>query len=70
MGYTANFRHGDNGAWGTLALDATDDESAIEEVKEFVRQGYRNETTAGVDLQDGRHYQAWNQHGEAKGRRT
>ncbi len=70
MEYIANFRHGENGNGGRLELSATNDDEAIAEVREFVRQGYRNETTAGVDLADGNHYQAWNEHGNVKGRRV
>lgn len=67
--YTAIYSHGENSVGGQMTLDATTDDAAIKEVMDFVRQGYRNETTAGIDLADGSHYQAWNEHGQAKGRR-
>lgn len=66
--YFATFNHGENGRGGSLELHATNDEQAKAEVRQFVGQGYRNETRAGVDLSNGTHYQAWNEHGEVKSR--
>ena len=69
MEYIANFRHGETGNGGQLLLSAKNDEEAIEEIRAFVASGYRNETFAGVDLSNGDHYTARNEHGQVKGRR-
>lgn len=69
MEYTATYIHGENSAGGKITLDATTDDEAIAEIRDFVSQGYRNETTATVELTQG-YYQAWNEHGCVVGRRS
>jgi len=50
-----------------MDLDALSDAQAVQEVREFVRTGYRNGTWANVELSDGRLYGCRNEHGEAVG---
>lgn len=69
MEYTANFSHGENDVSGVLNLSAKTDDEAMDEVCNFVAQGYRNRTAASTELSDGSTYQAWNAHGQAKARR-
>jgi hypothetical protein len=52
---------------GTLTLKATTDTEAIKEIREFVAEGYRNETWAAIELADGRFYNVRNVRGEAAG---
>jgi len=65
--YVATICHGENSTCGLLPLDARTDAQAIAELRDFVGQGYRNETSASVDLADGRHYHAQNKHGRVVG---
>lgn len=68
MEYIATYSHGENGQGGRLSLNARTDDEACAEVREFVAQGYRDETAASVELADGNLYQAWNAHGVVKAR--
>ncbi len=67
MTYTARYAHSDSDDAGVLSLDATTDAQAVAEVRRFVESGYRNQTWACVELQDGRSYCVRNQHGKALG---
>lgn len=53
---------------GTLTLDATNDADAVDEVRKFVKDGYRGETWATLVLTDGRAYSMRNVRGDAVGR--
>lgn len=64
--YTASITHFD-GTPGLLSLDATSDESAVAEVRQIVRDGYRNGTQVRTTLSDGRSYVCGNEHGEPVG---
>jgi len=65
--YLASFAHTDDGPVGHIRLNAASDAQAVEEVREFVRHGYRNGTWASVELSDGRIYGCRNEHGDALG---
>lgn len=62
--YVMSYSHSPTGEWGgSLPLNATDDDAAKVEVRAFVAQGYRNGTSASVDLQAGGTYMCWDEHG-------
>lgn len=62
--YVMSYSHSQTGEWGgAIRLDATDDEAAKVEARDFVAQGYRNGTGASVDLQAGGTYRCWDEHG-------
>lgn len=68
MSYQANYGHTMSDCTpGTLTLAATDDNAAIKEIREFVSEGYRNETWATIELADGSSYTARNIRGNAVG---
>lgn len=61
--YRARYTASNGASVATLTLDAATDAAAVDEVREIVRAGYRNEAQCQVDLQDGRIYGAVNKHG-------
>lgn len=65
--YQAAYAHSNNDSAAQMDLDASSDAQAVEEVREFVRAGYRNATWANVELSDGRIYGCRNEHGDAVG---
>ena len=65
--YQAAYAHSNNDSAAQMDLDASSDAQAVEEVREFVRTGYRNGTWCNVELSDGRTYGCHNEHGEAVG---
>jgi hypothetical protein len=65
--YTIRYCHDDNCTPGTLEIEAASDAAAVEALRKFVRDGFRNQTWAMVDLGDGQIYGAHNSHGEVKG---
>ena len=65
--YQAAYAHSNESSVGHLDIDASSDAQAVQEVREFVRAGYRNGTWANVELSDGRLYGCRNEHGEAVG---
>lgn len=67
MTYTARYTEGSTTNTINLRLDAQSDEEAVAEIRKIVEAGFRNETSASVELSDGRIYGATNKHGTASG---
>lgn len=63
--YYCAYTESDSSNTVQLTLDATTDREAVEEVKRLVEAGFRGETSASVDLLDGRLFQSWNVGGVA-----
>lgn len=61
--YTARYAHGEGHIPGTLEIEADSDAHAIEQAKNFVREGVRNGTWINMSIQGGA-FAASNQHGE------
>jgi hypothetical protein len=65
--YSARYGHNDSDVPGSLEFSATNDSQAVQELRQFVEDGFRNGTWAQVALSDGRSYGARNEHGQAIG---
>jgi hypothetical protein len=52
---------------GTLTLKSENDADALIEVRKFIADGYRDESWAALDLQDGRSYSVRNIRGNPVG---
>lgn len=64
MIYTAKYGHAANDTPGTLEIEAPTQADAIEQAKQFVRDGQRNGTWINMAIEGGA-FSAANEHGEA-----
>lgn len=67
MNYEMIYAHSDNDIPGSLPLRANTDEQAINEVRAFVEDGFRNGTWGSIEFADGSGYICHNRYGRAEG---
>lgn len=65
MKYTAKYWHNQSDTPGAITIDASYDDDAISQAKEFVESGYRNETGLSMTLSNGSSYWLYSKHGKA-----
>lgn len=65
--YQAAYAHSNESSVGQMFICADSDAQVMQDVRAFVRTGYRNGTWCNVELSDGRIYGCRNEHGEAVG---
>lgn len=62
--YTAKYGHESNCTPGSMEIEAATQADAIDQAKQFVRDGVRNGTWINMSIEGGA-FAATNQHGEA-----
>lgn len=65
--YTVSYGHSETDSPSRMTFECATDADVIRRIKDFVAEGYRNETWATVRLADDKKYQVNNRHGDALG---
>lgn len=67
MAYKMIYAHCDSDIPGSLSLSAQTDAQAINEVRDFVEDGFSNGTWGSIEFADGSGYICHNRYGRAEG---